>query len=234
MLPELTQLLILQDKDQTLKKLSTELKRLPLEAERAKQKLAHDTETVRLAKHAIQENEVAMKNLELVIDTRKQTINRLKVQQFETRKNDEYTALGNEVVRYGKEISGLEDQQIELMEKAETLKAALATAAAGLAQTQKGVDSDLAEVASRMKNLEGQVAEFQAARDGLAAQVDEDLREMYDRIWKSRGDSVVVPVSGQVCGGCHMKVSPAVVIGVKADKVLTHCSNCGRLVYLGD
>jgi predicted nucleic acid-binding Zn-ribbon protein len=232
MLPEITQLLIIQDKDQTLKRLQTELKRLPLEQERAKQKLASDTEAVRVAKHTQQENEVAMKNLELQIETRKQTINRLKIQQFETRKNDEYAALGNEVVRYTADISGLEDQEMELMEKAEQLKAATAAAQAGLSASQKSVDVELEQIAERIKNLEAQVKEVQASRDSLAAAVDEDLLEMYGRIWKSRGDSAVVSVEGNVCRGCNMKVAPAVLMGIKADKVLTNCSNCGRLVYL--
>jgi predicted nucleic acid-binding Zn-ribbon protein len=234
MLPEITQLLILQDKDQTLKRLQTELKRLPMEEERAKQKLASDTEAVKVAKHTMQENEVAMKNLELQIDTRKQTISRLKVQQFETRKNDEYAALGNEVVRYTAEISGLEDQEMELMEKAELLKSALAKAQEGLAASQKHVDAELGQITERIKNLDVQVKEVQTARDGLAAKVDEDLLEMYGRIWKSRGDSAVVAIAGNICRGCNMKVAPAVLMGVKGDKVLTNCSNCGRLVYLGD
>ncbi len=232
MLPEITQLLIIQDKDQTLKRLQTELKRLPLEQERAKQKLASDTEAVKVAKHTQQENEVAMKNLELQIETRKQTINRLKIQQFETRKNDEYAALGNEVVRYTADISGLEDQEMELMEKAEQLKAATAAAQAGLSASQKSVDGELAQIAERIKNLESQVKEVQTSRDTLATAVDEDLLEMYGRIWKSRGDSAVVSVEGNVCRGCNMKVAPAVLMGIKADKVLTNCSNCGRLVYL--
>jgi uncharacterized protein len=234
MLPELTQLLIIQDKDQSLKRLHAELKRLPLEQERAKQKLANDTEAVRVAKHTLQENEVAMKNLELLIDTRKQTISRLKVQQFETRKNDEYSALGNEVVRYTAEISGLEDQQMELMEKAETLKANLATAQSGLAVSQKVVDAELTQISERIKNVDQQTQEMQTARDRLATKVDEDLLETYARIWKSRGDSAVVAIEGSICRGCNMKVAPAVLIGVKNEKTLTSCSNCGRLVYLGE
>ena len=88
MLPELTQLLILQDQDQALKRLQNDLKRLPADEERARQKLLSDTNAVQLARQKLQENEVATKNLQLQIGTRKETISRLKVQQFETRKND--------------------------------------------------------------------------------------------------------------------------------------------------
>jgi uncharacterized protein len=234
MLPELEQLLILQDKDQILKRLQQDLKRLPLEQERAKQKLAGDTEAVRVAKTRLQENEVAMKNLELQIGTRKESITRLKVQQFETRKNDEYTALGNEVVRYQGDVTKLEDQELELMEKAEVLKAELATAQKALDATQAAVNQELSDIDQRIKNLNQQHQEMSGIRNGLAGKVDEDLLETYNRIWKHRGDAVVVMLEGNICRGCNMKVAPAVLVAAKSGKSLVNCSNCGRLVYLAE
>lgn len=232
MLPEIQQLLILQDKDQTLKRLNQDLKRLPQEQERVKQKLANDTEAVKLAKTKIQENEVAIKNLQLQIGTRKETIARLKVQQFETRKNDEYSALGNEVVRYGEEVTKLEDGELELMEKAEELKAVLAEAQQGLERTQQTVETELGQINQRITNVSAQIKEFQGLRDGLASKVDETLLETYERIWKHRGDAAVVAVEGGICRGCNMKVSPSVAMGVKHHKELVNCSNCGRMVYM--
>lgn len=232
MLPELEQLLIIQDKDQTLKRLNLELKRLPLEQERVKQKLASDTERVKSAKSKMQENEVAIKNLQLQIGTRRESIARLKVQQFETRKNDEYSALGNEIVRYQGDVTKLEDSEIELMEKAEELKAAIDEAQQSLAETQESVDRELKQLTERITNVSSQIKEFQGLRDALSTKVEETLMETYDRIWKHRGDAVVVPIEGSVCGGCHMKVAPSVLIGIKNEKTLVNCSNCGRLVYL--
>lgn len=234
MLPELTQLLILQDQDQALKRLQNDLKRLPADEERARQKLLSDTNAVQLARQKLQENEVATKNLQLQIGTRKETISRLKVQQFETRKNDEYTALGNEVVRYGQEISTLEDQEMDLMEKAEALKTVVAATQEELAACQKLVDAEIAQLHARLTNVKAQASEVQTKRDALAAAVEEDLLETYSRIWKHRGDAVVVPIEGSICRGCNMKVAPAVLVGVKAQRELTTCSNCGRLVYLGE
>ncbi len=232
MLPQLTQLLILQDKDQAIKRLQGDLKRLPMEEERARQKLLSDTQAVQTAKQKLQDNEVAMKNVQLLIATRKETINRLKVQQFETRKNDEYTALGNEVIRYGNEITGLEDQEIELMEKAEELKSAVTATQQGLAASQKLVDAELAQISERLTNVKSQLAEFQTKRDTLASGVEEELLETYSRIWKHRGDAVVVALEGGICRGCNMKVAPAVLLGARNQKELTTCSNCGRLVFL--
>lgn len=234
MLPELEQLLVLQDKDQHIRRLKLDLKRLPADQERAKGKLASDTEAVRLAKERVMQNEVAMKNLELQIQTRKDTITKLKVQQYETRKNDEFAALGNEVVRYGNEVTKLEDEEIALMEKAETLKAELAEAQKALAATQSLVDEEMSKIAERQKQVTGQLAEFNQIRAGLAAKVDPDLLEKFDRIFNHRGDAAVVELNGTVCRGCNMKVTPACVGAAKAEKSLVTCSNCGRLVYYSE
>ena len=234
MLPELEQLLILQDKDQHIRRLRLDLKRLPADTDRAKGKQASDTEAVRAAKERVQLNEVAMKHLELQIQTRKDTITRLKVQQYETRKNDEFTALANEVVRYGNEVAKLEDEELVLMEKAETLKEEHAAAVSALAKTQALVDEELAKIAERQQHVSAQLQEFDTARAGLAGKVDEDLLERYDRIFANRGDSAVVELNGTVCRGCHMKVTPSCVTDAKIEKSLVPCSNCGRFVYYSE
>ncbi len=55
-----------------------------------------------------------------------------KKQQFETKKNEEFRALGNEVERYTLDIDNLETQQLELMEVADGLRAKLEDARAAL------------------------------------------------------------------------------------------------------
>ena len=232
--PELEQLLILQDKDQHIRRLKLDLKRLPADKERALGKLAGDTEAVRAAKEAVQLNEVAMKALELQIKTRQETITRLKVQQYETRKNDEFKALAHEIERYGIEVTKLEDDELVLMEKAEVLKADHAEKVKGLAATQALVDEEMALIATRHTHVTGQLAEFEGVRAGLAAKVDEDLLATYDRIFANRGDSAVADLHGQVCRGCNMKVTPACVQAAKADKTLVSCPNCGRFIYYAE
>ena len=81
MLAEIESLLVLQDRDQRILSLEEDIQRIPNSKEQAKQRLANDNELVANAKKAVQENEVAIKNLELDIGTRKNTLERLKVQQ---------------------------------------------------------------------------------------------------------------------------------------------------------
>ena len=86
MLPELEKLLVVQDRDTKIKNLQRDIERIPLEGSKAEGRLADDKAAVDSAKETVQNNEVAMKNLELEVETCKQTLIRLKTQQFETKK----------------------------------------------------------------------------------------------------------------------------------------------------
>ena len=234
MLPELQQLLILQEKDQHIRRMKLDLKKLPSDQEKARLRLSDDTEAVKKAKLAVQENEVAIKSLELDIQTRRTSIARMKTQQFETRKNEEYAALGSEIDRYGRDVTALEDRELELMEKAETLKETHAKAEAALAKTKQLVEEELKKIGERHANVTGQLAEMEAIRAERAAKVDPDLLETYDRIFTHRGDAAIVVLEGGICRGCHMKVTASVVSAAKGEKALVSCSNCGRMVYYSD
>ncbi|CAN5398579.1 C4-type zinc ribbon domain-containing protein [soil metagenome] len=235
MLPVVRNLLVLQDRDQRIARLKKELVRIPLEEAQAKARLSGDEAAVAEADEAAKRNEVAIKNLELTIETRRDTIGKLKNQQFETRKNEEYRALGSEVERYAREIAAFEDQQLELMEKGETLKATLASAKKALAATQSFVDDELAGLAQRTAACHDQIAEAEAERQVAASAIgDEGLLGQYDRIFKNKKDAAVVPLAGGNCGGCHMRVTPATLHSARAEAVVTYCENCGRIVYLSE
>lgn len=234
MLHAIAKLLIIQDRDLKIRAIDKELDHLPVEEDDARDKLAGDRRRVEAAKLAMQENEVAMKNLELDIQTRRDSIAKLKIQQYETRKNDEFRAMGGEIERYGKEVSELEDRELVLMEKGEQLKQSLADAQLKLEASQRLVDEELADIATRRDNLTAEKAELQSNRQESEKDVDADVLDIYNRLFKSKGGLVVVPLVNGQCKGCHMKVVKSTVVAVKAGREVTHCESCGRILYCGD
>ena len=222
MLAEIQSLLVLQDRDQRILSLEEDMKQIPASKEQAKERLAQ----------AVQDNEVAIKNLELDIGTRKNTLDRLKVQQYETKKNDEFTALENEISRYNEEVDELETQELELMEKADSLRAELQKAEDALALTQGMVDEEIAQLEQRSEEVKAQHEEVSAERAKLAADVDEDMLSLYERLMASKGGDAIVSAENSQCHGCHMKVVPSTMIKVQAEKQMTQCENCGRILYL--
>jgi predicted nucleic acid-binding Zn-ribbon protein len=232
MLPQIESLLVLQDRDQRISSLEEDIKRIPNSKELAKQRLANDNELVANAKKAGQENEVAIKNLELDIGTRKNTLDRLKVQQYETKKNEEFTALENEIARYNQEVDDLETQELELMEKADSLRVDLQKAEAALTLTQGMVDEEIAQLDQRATEVKAQHEEVSSERAKLASEVDADLLSLYERLMSSKGGDAIVSAEKSQCHGCHMKVVPATMIKVQAEKEVAQCENCGRILHL--
>jgi len=232
MLAEIESLLVLQDRDQRILKLKEDLKRIPEDMQRAKERLANDLAAVANAKKAIQDNEVAIKKIELDIGTRKSTLERLKTQQYETKKNEEFTALGNEIVRYNQEVDDYETSELELMEKADSLQAIHKKNQDALALTQEMVDEEIATLDQRAVECKKQFDEVTAERSSLTSGIDEDNLSLYDRLMVSKGGDAIVSASNSQCSGCHMKLVPATMINVQAAKDITQCENCGRILHL--
>jgi len=231
MLPELRALLILQDRDRRLLTLNKDLERLPLDEERAKSKLAADEAAVKKVHDALIDCDLRLKRLELDAGTRHTTIQRLKTQQFETRKNEEYQALGHEITRYEKEVDDLETRELELMEEMDSLRAAQKAAEAARAKSRALVEEELASIGTRRERLVAERAEVSAERGRLAADVPESMLPLYERLMKTKVGMAVAPVHDGKCGGCHMKLIASTVVAVHNGREIIRCEDCGRILY---
>jgi predicted nucleic acid-binding Zn-ribbon protein len=234
MLPDLETLLIVQDRDLRILALRKDIANMPRMIDLAKTRLHGDQTAVAKAKEALQANEVLVKRLELDIQTRRNTLQRLRTQQFETKKNEEYQALGNEVERYLGDIGRLEDEELGLMEKSEQLRAALTAAEAALRRTQELVDAELRQLEERRRNDEGQITELTGERNAFTAKVEAQLLAIYDRLFKAKQGAALVALMAGQCKGCHMKVTTSTVLKAKAEQEVTHCENCGRMLYFDE
>ena len=231
MLESIQDLLVVQDRDRRLLDLEKRIGALPGEESRARGRLAADEKAVADAKATLQRNGVDTKNVELDIETRRTTIGRLKQQQFETRKNEEFRALGHEVERYEEEIDQYETRQLELMEEGDSLRQKLGEAEAALSKSQSVVDEDLASIAERRKNLEGELEDTRRLRSEAVAGIDEELGTLYERLMKKKNGLAVAQVQSGQCGGCHVRLIPATLIKVQAGSEIAQCENCSRILY---
>lgn len=230
---ELEQLLVLQDRQQKIRQIQTEIKTLPLERARLELQLGATAAGVESLKQKGRQVEVERKKLELDVGTRAESIARLKTQQYQTRKNDEFQAIGHEIERYENEIRKLEDQELELMIEADKLKSEIEAADKSAQATKDTISRQLTDLETKSKTLGSQQQELETEREALAAQIDADLLDQFERLFNSKGDAAVVAVEHGVCTGCHMKVTTATAAGVKAGKEIVSCENCGRILYLG-
>jgi uncharacterized protein len=229
--PELEQLLVLQDRQQKIKQIQTEVETLPLQKKSLDAQLAVSMAGVELLKQKARRVEMDRKKLELDVGTRTESISRLKTQQYQTRKNDEFQAIGHEIERYENEIRKIEDEELELMMEADKLRVDLGVEEKKAATVKESVARQTADLGVKSKTLESRLEELTKERAEIAGKIDEDLLGRFERLFKSKGDAVVVPLEHEVCTGCHMKVTTQTAHRAKAGKEIVSCENCGRILY---
>ena len=230
-LPAVTQLLIIQDRDRKLRQLKTELKNAPIERKALEGKLAGTSAALDSAKLKAKEIEVQRKALENQVGSLSERIIKYEQQKLATKKNDEYAAYDHQIETLKKEIAGLEDRELELMEGAEAQKPIIAGAEKEAAATRDSVQRQIADIEAKIKTIEAQRAEVEAERAKLASEVDEDLLDDYQRLFDKKDGVAVAALANDICQGCHVKSQTHVIHAVKAAKEVTTCLNCGRILY---
>jgi predicted nucleic acid-binding Zn-ribbon protein len=98
-------------------------------------------------------------------------------------------------------------------------------------ESRKTIDARLADIAAREANLQQDLGQLEANREELASAVDESTRSRYQRLFKQKGQNVVVGIQHGVCGGCHMQLSRSTVVTCQAEQEIVTCTNCGRILY---
>jgi predicted nucleic acid-binding Zn-ribbon protein len=228
---DLEQLLLLQDRQQKIKQIDNEIKTLPLQKKNLEEQLAASVASLEAIKQKARQTEIDRKKLELDVGTRTESIARLRTQQYQTRKNDEFQALGHEIERYENEIGKLEDAELELMVEADKLKAEISAEEKRAASTKESMSRQMADLEAKSTTLESRLDDLSKERSALAGKIDEDLLGRFERLFASKGDAVIVPLEHEVCTGCHMKVTIATAMRARAGKEIVSCDNCGRILY---
>jgi len=231
MLQAIEQLLVIQDRDRRIRLLRHELGNAPLERKALETRLAAANSEVETLKAEIQKLEVQKKTLQGNANGKREQIGRFRTQQMQTRKNEEYQALTNEIAHFEKEIVEIEDQELEVMEKIDAMGPKLAGAQARANEARQGTARQIEALEAKVTALGGNLKEVQEERARLIVGVDADLLNVYDRLFASKDGNAVVALEGDVCTGCHMTVTTQVTLTVKAGHSVTHCEHCGRILY---
>jgi len=230
-LPAVTQLLIIQDRDRKLRQLKTELKNAPLERKALEGKLTGTSAALDAAKLKAKEIEVRRKDLENQVHLLNERIQKYEHQKLGTKKNDEYQAYDHQIETLKKEIAEIEDRELELMEAAEAQKPIVASAEKEAAATKAQVERQMNDLTEKVKSIEAQQVAIISDRAKLTTAVDEELLDTYQRLFDKKDGVAVAALANEICQGCHVKSQTHIIHAVKAAKEVTTCLNCGRILY---
>lgn len=224
-------LLVLQDRDRRILHIREQLARIEPERHLFQSNATSAQAGSDAAKTKVKQAETERKKFELEAESKKQQIEKYTLQQFQTKKNEEYRALAHEIETCKEEITRLEDQQLELMEQIEAFQKQAVAATREAADSRKLAENQLKDIAAREESLRAELSGLESNRDQLTAAIEERALRQYERLLRSKGDNVVVGIQHGVCGGCHMKFPVQLMVSCQAARELVTCPNCGRILY---
>ncbi len=128
--------------------------------------------------------------------------------------------------------SELEDRELECMEQREAADAQLAAAEAVAGELAGEVERLQAVIAAAEAGIDGEIAAEQAARDALAARVDDPLLRDYEQR-RTRNQGVgIARLVGTTCQACHLTIpsTEAERIRRAGGGQVASCDNCGAIL----
>lgn len=229
---DLPALLALQELDQKIARIRSEVAQLPV----AKQKLEA---TIEQAKRKLQEAKQTQQAAELIrrqkegeIEELRRRMNRYQAQQMQARKNEEYQALSHEILQVKAKVEREEDEVLRLLEKADELKLRIREEERNLEEVEIDAQQKRRDLAEKEARLTGLLTELAKNREEKMRGVDPALFAQYQQLVQHHRENAVVPIVHGSCGGCHMRLTRQTILRTEAAREPAFCENCGRILFI--
>ena len=145
--------------------------------------------------------------------------------------NREYDTLKDQIAAIKMANSVLDDEILESWENIEAQLARVAAAETAVADAEKTAENVRKQIDHEMPSIQEDIARLQAELADAESQLPADLRVLYDRCVRERGDDALAVVDDEVCTGCYQKIQINNVANLHLGKPAP-CPVCGRLIYL--
>ena len=127
---------------------------------------------------------------------------------------------------------GLEDRELDVMERREALDADVGRFEARAGELRDEATRLASIVSAAEADIDEELGGERAARDELAAILDAELLEDYERCRERARGVGAARLNGTTCQGCHLSIP-----SVEAERIRTsppgtiaHCDNCGCIL----
>jgi predicted nucleic acid-binding Zn-ribbon protein len=228
---DLVKLLDLQAKDAALAEAQQRLAELEQEAAGLDQALQRARDTLEAARRAVSDGQRRRDELENKIESYRTLQDRRRLRLEHVRNPKEASTLMAEL-DLARSVMAKEENdwvrsadvviQLELKAKEEELH---------LKAVETAQAPQRAAVAERRAALQAEHDSALRQREASAAAIDRTLRSRYDRLRRTRGGNVVVPLVGGACGSCYTSVPLNRRSQIRAGMVIDGCEVCGAILY---
>jgi hypothetical protein len=240
--PDLAQLVVLQTQDLEAKHLRDQMASLSKQVAALETKAKATVGQRAVILDLIAKEEALRRKEESEIADLRVKLERNKKKLDMTTTTHQLEALEHEAAFIRSEITRLEDQELDSMERSESLDAQKALADTAVDDSAATFTRESASAAQTIAHHQASLADLEVRRLALRAEITQsDTGEAslanYDRIARGKGTAIAEALHQQ-CTACQMMVRPQRWNDLRdnhADSEASHtimsCENCGRMLY---
>jgi hypothetical protein len=215
--------------DEEIKETDTKLNRIPDRIAELEKQIETAKSDFQEKKNRLQEIKKTYKMKEVDFAENETKINKLNSQTFAVKTNEEYRAIINEVDYLKNANKEIEDEMLKLLEEEEQLK-----------ETTEKVETETKDFISRKEEeisnskrekieLTEKQKQAQMSFEENFSKLSDDIKEMYKRITKVRGQAVCL-ITDNTCTGCYSNLTHQFMNELKKRNKVLLCDNCGRIL----
>ena len=143
----------------------------------------------------------------------------------------EYGAVLNEIDGVDKQIRTTEDRELALEEEIENASADLAAREASLPRETAEHEEKLKDWRTTQRAIDEELAAAQSEIREIEAQIPPRERAEFHRLIEKKGGLAIARVASGSCSACHVKIRPAAMQILKANREMVYCDSCKRILY---
>jgi Zn-ribbon protein, possibly nucleic acid-binding len=169
---------------------------------------------------------------ELDLKTNEGEIAKYNVQLNSIKTNKEYSALISEIGSKKADMSILEDEILDTMSRLEMANQGYVKATEDLRNEEESLKDLISSVDAETKEADIEIEKIKNEQKKYIDLLDEHTLKNYNRLSNIIGGKAIVPVIGNVCGGCSMNITTQTLNELMGGKDLVFCRSCSRILYL--
>jgi predicted nucleic acid-binding Zn-ribbon protein len=228
---DLVRLLELQAKDGAVGEVDRLLAGVAAEQSGLDQALAKVREGLESARRAAAEGARRRDELETKIESYRVLQERRRLRLEHVRNPKEASTLMAELDLARSVMAKEETDWVRSSEAVTDLERRVAEEERGVAAFEEAQAPARRELDERRAQLIARRAAAVADREETAGRMDRQLRTRYERLRRSRGTDVVVPLLNGGCGACHTAVPLNRRSQIRSGTVVDGCEACGAILY---
>jgi hypothetical protein len=231
-MPNITELVRLQEAD-----LALDSRRATLAAAESRigetDELLQLRERVAMLRDALHAAEGTQKDVELEADALKAKIAPAEEKLYSgaVKNPKELTDLQADVDQLKRQLSSVEDRDLEALTSLESAQSESRTAEAELAALEQSWAAEQAELTATIARLGTEIGELEGTRRERVEYIDNDLLARYDHVRRAHQGRGVAKLDRNLCLGCRISLPVSMVNKARSGGAVVQCPNCERILY---